>query len=193
VRICESVFSHWSFGTRPDEPDRNAGDVAQAAAVARFIDAWKAAQTEAKNKPYRSHDEQRYFDSLYDMCALQSLTVLGLLNSTTAAGVADCIENSDVIQAARGLRSCDSLPRNPDCHQQAGRVATGATKLIELEDNVESRSSLFARLARAILPANRSEATLLFKQGLTYSMRSARAIMRSPTSYCCLPRHVAKE
>jgi hypothetical protein len=143
------------------------GDVAQAAAVARFIDAWKAAQTEAKNKPYRSHDEQRYFDSLYDMCALQSLTVLGLLNSTTAAGVADCIENSDVIPSGTRIAFVRQLAANPDCHQQAGRVATGATKLIELEDNVESRSSLFARLARAILPANRSEATLLFKQGLT--------------------------
>ena len=59
------------------------------------------------------------------------------------------------------------LSSSSECHAYAGRAATAALKLILLEDDAQQRADLFARLSRAILPANRSEANLLFKRGLT--------------------------
>ena len=49
----------------------------------------------------------------------------------------------------------------------AGRMASEVLKAIEAEDEVQHRSDLMAQLARALLPANRSEAASLFSRGLS--------------------------
>ena len=59
------------------------------------------------------------------------------------------------------------LAARPSAHRAAGKVAVEAVKDIAREDDVKSRSSLFAELARAILPANLSEGRTLFRRGLT--------------------------
>jgi hypothetical protein len=64
-------------------------------------------------------------------------------------------------------RFCSALRDGPETGVLAGRMASAALKAIEGEDDVQHRSDLTARLARALLPANRSEAAALFSRGLS--------------------------
>ncbi|HEV7672655.1 MAG TPA: hypothetical protein VGS22_29395 [Thermoanaerobaculia bacterium] len=58
------------------------------------------------------------------------------------------------------------LARRKALHAIAGEQAVYARKLIELEDEVTQRASLFADLGRAILPASIDEASVHFRDGL---------------------------
>jgi hypothetical protein len=78
-----------------------------------------------------------------------------------------CIDQSDFVYAPARIQLVALLSTKPECHVFAGRAAAAALKVIALEDEVQNRAGLFARLARALLPANKTEANLLFKRGLT--------------------------
>src|SRR5437879_1478242 len=56
--------------------------------------------------------------------------------------------------------------RNAETAQYAGTIAAKTAAIIAHEDDVVQRANLLARLARAILPADRAEATALFTRGL---------------------------
>ena len=58
------------------------------------------------------------------------------------------------------------VARRPRFERIAGEQAVRARSLIELEDDVTIRSELFAKLARALLPANPDDATVYFRHGL---------------------------
>jgi hypothetical protein len=51
-------------------------------------------------------------------------------------------------------------------HDLAGEQAVKSKTLIDLEDDVNTRASVYAALARAILPANEEDAAAYFKTGL---------------------------
>jgi hypothetical protein len=59
------------------------------------------------------------------------------------------------------------LATKPESQALAGAIAGDTVKLIQSDDEVTGRASQFARLARAILPADANEARALFQQGLT--------------------------
>lgn len=54
----------------------------------------------------------------------------------------------------------------PALHEQAGQIAVRTRELIEKDDDVDSRSSLFAKLSRSVLSASSSEASSYFRLGL---------------------------
>ncbi len=58
------------------------------------------------------------------------------------------------------------LARRPGSHDLAGRLAKAARQGIEGEDEVGSRASLFADLARAVLPSSAEECVAYFRLGL---------------------------
>ena len=58
------------------------------------------------------------------------------------------------------------LAQRNSFHVLAGSQAQIARALIEKEDDVDTRVSLFGDLASAILPANRNEASVYFREGL---------------------------
>ena len=58
------------------------------------------------------------------------------------------------------------LAKRPDLQELAGKVAISAKSLIESEDEVSLRASLFAQLSRAIMPASFEETASYFRLGL---------------------------
>jgi hypothetical protein len=69
-------------------------------------------------------------------------------------------------QPETAVKFVELYARHEACHEAAGHFAANAVQIIEREDDVERRSVLFVSLARAILPASKHEAALLFKRGL---------------------------
>ena len=138
----------------------------QAATVA-FFDSWRKAQEAAKQEVWSSERNLRFLNELYSTCALKLFPSIAVLNQTTAALLEERLRESEYIYAHARINFVSLLSANDECHVFAGRVAADTIKLITLEDEVENRASLFARLTRALLPANRTEANLLFKRGLT--------------------------
>ena len=59
-----------------------------------------------------------------------------------------------------------TISKRADLQELAGKMAIKTKTLIELEDEVESRASLFAELSRAILPTSLEEASSYFCSGL---------------------------
>jgi hypothetical protein len=58
------------------------------------------------------------------------------------------------------------LAKRPELQEVAGRVALSAKALIERDDEVSRRASLFAQLSRAIMPASVEETASYFRLGL---------------------------
>ncbi|WP_419629953.1 hypothetical protein [Thiolapillus sp.] len=58
------------------------------------------------------------------------------------------------------------LAQRLPCQELAGEQAIKAREMIEREDDVDTRASLFGALARAMLPANTDEAAVYFRDGL---------------------------
>ena len=138
----------------------------QTATVA-FFASWREAQ-EAMTKEIWSRETSLHFiNEFYSDCALQLLPSIAVLDQTAAELLEQLLSKSDFINANIQTKFVSLLSRKPECHAFAGRIATNATNFIALEDEVQNRADLFARLARAILPANQTEASFLFKRGLT--------------------------
>lgn len=56
--------------------------------------------------------------------------------------------------------------KRPELQEMAGKIALSAKALIERDDEVSSRASLFAQLSRAIMPASVQETASYFRLGL---------------------------
>ena len=134
-------------------------------ATAQFFDSWAAEQT--AEETYDAKDRKRYLNALYTFAAFQVFTGLGLLDGSTAPRFAECLTRCEFPETSRKIELVRQLAQQPDGHEHAGRMAVEAVKGIQLEDEVKTRSGLFARLARALFPADKSEAAALFKRGLS--------------------------
>ncbi|BAM89476.1 AAA ATPase [Bradyrhizobium oligotrophicum S58] len=137
------------------------------AATIAFFASWREAQDAVKASAWSRQEQQRFLDELHSTCALHLLPSIAVLDQSTAALLEQCVEQAGSIYAHVRIRFVELLSANPECHAFAGRAATAALKVIGLEDEVQQRAGLFARLARALLPANKVEAGFLFKRGLT--------------------------
>lgn len=138
------------------------------ASVASFFEGWNVALAAVERGSYYRAETARCLEDLYSNCALHAL--LALNTFTQGAGVAL------VEWMQRSTRSASmSVRMDFVCHfatdkktgALAGRMASEVLKAIEAEDEVQHRSDLMARLARALLPANLSEAASLFSRGLS--------------------------
>ena len=137
------------------------------AATIAFFASWRDEQEAVKQSVWSRQEHQRFLDELHSTCALSLLPSIAALDSETAALLEQCMEQADFIYAHARIQFVELLSASPECHAIAGRAATAALKVISLEDEVQQRAGLFARLARALLPANKTEANFLFKRGLT--------------------------
>ncbi|GJL49749.1 MAG: hypothetical protein NPIRA01_09760 [Nitrospirales bacterium] len=64
------------------------------------------------------------------------------------------------------IRIVSVLSKQTKFHELAGEIAVKANTMIEQEDDVNHRASLYAKLSRAILPASLEETACYFKAGL---------------------------
>ncbi|MCK1489731.1 hypothetical protein IVB14_04670 [Bradyrhizobium sp. 180] len=141
--------------------------VERKAATIAFFTSWRDSQKAVKESIWSRQEHQRFLDELHSTCALRLLPSIAVLDQETAALLEQCVEQADFIYAHARIQFVELLSASPQCHAFAGRAAAAALKVISLEDEVQQRAGLFARLARALLPANKPEANFLFKRGLT--------------------------
>lgn len=137
------------------------------AKVLTLFRAWQSARESVKASMWGREGASRYVDALYSACALHLLPGVVAVDPEIAELLEQCVNRSEFIYSPTRIQIVTLLSSRSECHAYAGRAATAALKLILLEDDAPQRADLFARLSRAILPANRTEANLLFKRGLT--------------------------
>ena len=139
----------------------------QHAAALALLGAWQRAQDDARANAWRQERTFRYVDAAYSGCILDVLSGVVAVDPEIAELLEQRVSQSEFIYAHTRIQIVSMLSSVPECHAHAGRAAAAALKFITLEDDAQQRAGLFARLSRAILPASRNEANLLFKRGLT--------------------------
>jgi hypothetical protein len=136
------------------------------ASLALFFEGWKGALVTDEDSYYRAATE-RYLDNLYSSCALHALIALDMFTLEAGAALIEWMQQSAFASTNLRIDFVQRFATNRETGALAGRMASEALKAIESEDDVQHRSDLTARLARALLPANRSEAAALFSRGLS--------------------------
>lgn len=145
----------------------SAGDAeSRSVSLAELFDGWKSAVVDVQ-KDYRFRTEDaRFIDTLYSECALQVLIALNAFNRQTAAACLEWMGRAEFTPVYLFTELVAGFARNADTAEYAGTIAAKTAALIGRDDDVVQRANLLARLARAILPADRTEATALFTRGL---------------------------
>ncbi len=128
-----------------------------------LVRVWEDARKE--KDPYKSEKCDRLFCKLGFDATLFSLWTRSELKPSSvevflAALHGQEIAAYDVVQAVR------ILAQRPSTRHLAGREAIKARALIDSEDDVTRRASLFGELARAMLPTSIEEASVYFRHGL---------------------------
>jgi hypothetical protein len=137
------------------------------AALASFFEGWKAALAAAQKDYYYPTETARYLDNLYSTCALHALIALDMFTQQAGAALVEWMQRSEFVSTNLCIDLVEHFAMDEKTGGLAGRMAAEALKAIEAEDDVQHRSNLMAWLARALLPANRAEATALFSRGLS--------------------------
>lgn len=134
--------------------------------LSEFFEEWKAAVAEAqKEYRYRTEDA-RFIDNLYSECALQVLIALNAFTPQTATACIEWMVRAEFTPVHLFTELVAGFARNAETAEFSGTIAAKTFAVIGREDDVVQRANLLAGLARAILPANRAEATALFTRGL---------------------------
>ncbi|MFZ3114610.1 MAG: ATP-binding protein [Syntrophales bacterium] len=129
-----------------------------------LLDAWSTARE--KRDPYSSHKINYFFHSLGRQFVVFALWARGDLGVKSVEEFLDRLLKQDMVSAPTCIEVISILAKRRTLHALAGKLALKARSLIENEDDVSSRSSLYGQLARAILAASREEAAAYFREGL---------------------------
>lgn len=95
--------------------------------------------------------------ALWSRSDLASASVEDFLFRVTEEGVTNAPTLIDIVAI---------LAKRQPLHELAGKAAVKAMTLVDKEDDVSHRASLFAHLSKAILPASSAEAAAYFRTGL---------------------------
>lgn len=128
-----------------------------------LIDAWEAAR---KHKDTHGTGEH---DHLFRMLGLEiALFVLWVRRDLKKSSVERLLVtvHSQIVSPYTLIEMVAILAQREPLHEVAGNQAVKARELIEGENDVVVKGSLFARLGRAILPASLDEASAYFHAGL---------------------------
>lgn len=129
----------------------------------KLVDAWEAAR---KYKDTYGSGEQ---DTLFRMLGLEiALFVLWVRRDLKEASVQRLLSamHSQIHSSYDLIEAVAILAQRKELHDVAGEQAVRARKSIEALNDVTERCALFAKLARAILPASVAEASSYFHIGL---------------------------
>jgi hypothetical protein len=107
-----------------------------------------------------------FFDHLGQQLAVFALWLRADLKQTSVRGFLSQLKDGARLGAPMVIEVLSILSQRTELHELSGETAVEAKRLIEKEDEVASRASLHARLARAMLPASRDEAASYFRAGL---------------------------
>jgi len=107
-----------------------------------------------------------FFQKLGLQIAVFSLWSRSDLKLTSVKEFLKLLHEQEVLNAITVIDVVAILARQSSFHELAGEQAIKARSLIDKEDEVTFRASLYAQLARAIVPASTAEASEYFKAGL---------------------------
>lgn len=124
-------------------------------------------QIRDRRSRYGSYGEpDRFLDGLARRLVLFSLWTRAELTSFSVDAFLSKVDEYGGADPDTLIEVVTTLARRNHLHDLAGVCAIKAARQIEAEHDVEGRSSLFARLARAILPASKAEAAGYFQKAL---------------------------
>jgi hypothetical protein len=129
-----------------------------------LLEAW--AEMRKKRDRYSSERFNHFFESLGCQLAVFALWARTDLSAASVRVFLDRLHEQDILGASTLIEVVAILAKRSRLHVFAGEQALKTRSLIENEYDVGSRTTLYAQLARAILPASRDEAAAYFKTGL---------------------------
>lgn len=130
-----------------------------------LIDVW----TKLRMKQERYSDVQKtnmFFDLLGRQFLTFSLWARSDLKASSVDALVAKVSEDGIAPASTLVEIIAILSKKPDLQELAGKTAVKAKALIEREDEVSCRASLFAQLSRAIMPASFDETASYFRSGL---------------------------
>lgn len=130
-----------------------------------LIEVWTKLRKRSEQYSY-VQEFNPFFDLLGRQLLIFSLWSRNDLKASSAETFVTKLSEDGTAPATTLVDISAILSRRTDLQELAGKTALKAKALIEREDEVNHRASLFARLSRAIMPASFEEAASYFRTGL---------------------------
>lgn len=130
-----------------------------------LLDIWADVRKNEENR-YYDHQFNPYFQTLGLSAVLFALWSRSDLKAVSIRQVITRIDEQEFKDPSTLIQLVSSINHNRRLDAITAEQAVAAKVLIDKEDDVETRSSLYARLARAILPVSRADAKEYFRFGL---------------------------
>ncbi|MFZ6750083.1 NACHT domain-containing protein [Undibacterium sp. Ren11W] len=130
-----------------------------------LIDVWMKLRKKQERYSH-AHETNLFFDQLGRQFLIFSLWSRDDLNASSVVAFVTQVSEDGVVPTSTLVEIIAILSKRPDLHELAGTTALKVKAMIEREDEVGNRASLFAQLSRAILPASCDETASYFRAGL---------------------------
>jgi len=130
-----------------------------------LVDIW----TKLRIKRERYSDVNKtnlFFDLLGRQFLIFSLWARSDLKASSVNAFVTKVSEDGIAPASTLVEIISIISKRPDLQEPAGKMAIKGKVLIEREDEVGHRASLFAQLSRAIMPASFEETASYFRAGL---------------------------
>lgn len=113
-----------------------------------------------------AHETNWFFDLLGRQLLIFALWARPDLKDASAEAFVSKLRENSNTPISTLIKVVAMLAKRPELQELAGRIALSAKALIERDNEVSSRASLFAKLSRAIMPASVQETASYFRLGL---------------------------
>ena len=130
-----------------------------------LVDAWTKLRME-QERYSDVHETNLFFDLLGRQFLIFSLWARSDLKASSVEAFVLKVSEDGIAPASTLVEIIAILAKRSDLQELAGKMAIKAKALIEREDEVSYRASLFAQLSRAIMPASVEETASYFRAGL---------------------------
>lgn len=128
-----------------------------------LLDTWSTAKSTGS---YYAEEYNSFLQMLGGQLAVFAVWVCPYLNENSVKKFLEQLHTQKILSTNTLIKVVSILSSRKHLHSLAGEQALKVSSRISEEYDVVSRASLFAQLARAILPASRDEAVTYFKAGL---------------------------
>jgi hypothetical protein len=128
-----------------------------------LVEAWK------QTRKNRDHYQVRDIDPFFQFLGLDAVLFILWSRKELKPQSIECMleaVHAHMSNASDLVRIVEILAQRPPLHSIAGELAVKARVMIDTENEVTRRASLYGALSRAILPASRDEAAVYFRDGL---------------------------
>ncbi len=130
-----------------------------------LVDVWT--KLRMKRELYSgTHETNLFFDLLGRQFLAFSLWARSDLKTSSVEAFVAKVSEDGVTPTSTLIKIIAVLSKRPELQELSGKTAIKAKTLIEREDEVDYRASLFAQLSRAIMPASFDETASYFRAGL---------------------------